>query len=198
MTKKIILPGLFAIIALVTPSLHSYIAEDRVSTIAFQKNIEHIAQEVKFIMQQTKATLMLFQKVKLHFKTLLKDDYKSTKAQCLAVLATIVDSQEFTTTIDRVTDMQVRMIIDQGYTFEDIAVDPALFLSLQRKREAIVTAAAFDSNSEQLFNAFYLVASTFCGSQALISKLEQQLKTKKNRLIEELALLTSSSEAIDA
>jgi hypothetical protein len=198
MTKKIILSGLFATIALITPSLHSYIAEDFSYTITLQKKIDHIEQEIKFIMQHTKATLMLFQKVKLHFKNLLKNDYKPAKAQCLAALTTIVDSEEFITTIDQVTDMQVRMIIDQDYTFEDITVDPALVLPLQRKREAIVISAAFDHNSEQLFNAFYLVIATLRGSQSLIIKLKQQLNAKKNMLTEERAQLYPPDQSIDA
>src|SRR5438876_11074328 len=117
---------------------------------------ENISQAIKDIMLEVKTALIFKDKAEKHFQDALSDAYEITKQRCLSVLKIIASSPEFTSTLEQVTDEQVRLIAKEMVKYNDIIVDPSAY-PLEQKVEAELTIAALNEQEEQLFNVFYVV-----------------------------------------
>jgi len=161
---------------------------DRIITI--QNNLAHIAQEKNTIRFEMKTALLLQRKAETHFHELLQENYQSTKDQCLALLSTIMTSTEFTTTLEQVTNAQTTLIAVDNAKFNNITIDSIAFPLEQKVKDDLVLAA-FDEQTEQLFNILYVVFVVIRGSKMLIEKLE----IKENELTAELAALQAQANS---
>jgi len=132
-----------------------------------------IATAIKDIMLEAKTAFALLEKAEKHFQDILQDTYAIKKEQCLAVLRIIAASPEFVSTLEQVTDEQVRLIIQDMVAYNDIIVDPTAF-PLQQKVEVELSHVAFDAQQEELFNIFYVVFAIISGSKTLINKLNAE------------------------
>ena len=96
---------------------------------------ENISQAIKDIMLEVKTALIFKDKAEKHFQDALSDAYEITKQRCLSVLKIIASSPEFTSTLEQVTDEQVRLIAKEMVKYNDIIVDPSAY-PLEQKVEA--------------------------------------------------------------
>jgi hypothetical protein len=163
MLKKIYLSAAFTFLSC-TPMAH---ASTDINTV--------IATAIKDIMMEAKTAFMLMEKAEKHFQNILQDAYATKKEQCLAVLKIIAESPEFISTLEQVTDEQVRLITQDMVAYNDIVVDPTAF-PLQKKVETELSLAAFDAQQEELFNIFYVVFAIISGSKMLTNKLNSDLE----------------------
>ncbi len=159
-------------------------------TIVIQSSLEHISQQISAIMLEVKVGLILKNRTEKHFQELLQDTYESTKNRCWVVLATILLSDEFSSTIEQVTTEQARLIVDENISFDDIIIDPSAF-PLEQKIKTELSNASFDEQTEQLFNIFYVAYAITRGSRLLIEKLE----VKKSELAAELENIQRENQA---
>jgi hypothetical protein len=164
---------------------------DRTSQI--NATLAHIAQAKKDIMFEAQTAGTLSRRAEGHFEEVLQDNYKSATKACLRAFKTIFASSEYATTLEKVTDEQVKFIIEYLVKYNDIVIDPSKY-PLEQKVQKVVSAAKFSNQEEQLFNVYYVVYTITLGAQMLIKKLELQEK----KLIAELEALQSTIQANQA
>jgi len=162
---------------------------DRIAII--DNTVAHMAQQKTTIALETQFVVSLIQKVETYFAEQLKEEYGPTKEKCLAVLRVIITSAEFDTTLEQVTDIQTRFIVEQNIDYNDIIIDPSEF-PLEQKIKNELANAAFDEPTEQLFNAFYTVIAIIRGSKLLLAKLDAQ----ENQLLAERATLQAPDQTV--
>ncbi len=138
--------------------------------IEIHNALDHIAQEIKAIYSELSLALSFLERGEQHFQEQLGDDYEPRKQRAMDVLKTILESPEFATTVQQVTDEQVMLIVDQLVNFNDIIIDPSAF-PLEQKIENELKAAAFDEQMQQIFNIFYVALVTKRGVEMLLEKL---------------------------
>lgn len=131
----------------------------------------HIAGAKADIMIEMKTAWLLHARAEKHFQDILQDQYESTKLQCLQALSIIASSPEFASTLEQVTDAQVKLITQDMVKYNDIVVEPSAF-PLEQKVKEVLKLAAFDETTAQLFNVFYVVFAITQGSKMLLEKLE--------------------------
>lgn len=131
----------------------------------------HIASAKADIMLEMKTAWLLYERAEKHFQSILQDQYESAQLQSLQALAIIASSPEFATTLEHVTDAQVKLITQDMVKYNDIVVEPSAF-PLEQKVKDVLELAAFDETTEQLFNLFYVVFAITQGSKMLLEKLE--------------------------
>lgn len=141
------------------------------SFAAIMPSNSHIADAKADIMLEMKTAWLLHEKAEKHFLSLLQDQYEATKLQCLQALSIIASSPEFVSTLEQVTDTQVKLITQDMIKYNDIVVEPAAF-PLEQKVKDVLKLAAFDETAAQLFNVFYVVFAITQGSKMLLEKLE--------------------------
>jgi hypothetical protein len=137
---------------------------------AAQTVLDHIAQETTAIYAELSLALSFMERGEQHFQEQLGDDYLPCKQRAMDVLRTILESPEFASTVQQVTDEQVELIADQLINFNDIIIDPSVF-PLEQKIENELKAAAFDEQMQQIFNIFYVAFVTKRGVEMLLEKL---------------------------
>ena len=133
--------------------------------------IETINAAKTDIMLEKKTALMIKEQAEKHFQNVLGDTYKTKKQKCLQVLENIASSDEFSSTLEQVTDEQARLITQDMVAYNDIVVDPSAY-SLEQKVATEISLAGFSEEEESLFNVFYVVFAIVRGTTMLIEKLE--------------------------
>ena len=162
-------------------------------TTNINTTLEHIKQEKAAIMLEMKLAFLLKDRAESFFKTLLQDSYNKIRKDAIQIINSIILSPEFRETTDQVTTHQTELIVNNMTKFNDIIIDPSAF-SLENKVNDEIAYNAFDEQSQQIFNIFYLVFASTTGSALLIKKLE----AKESELLAELETLQAIDQAITA
>lgn len=163
-------------------------SNDRINAI--KDSIGQIQQAQTDSLLELKATTTMANKAVQHFHTKLGDGYEPCKAHVVSVLDSIFQSNEFTTTLDAVTNLYVDCVVNQSMKFYDITVDSTNY-PLEEKIKAILeqTSPALSDDSAQLFDVFYVTVAIVKSAELFCEKLE----IKKNELLAELAALEATN-----
>lgn len=137
---------------------------------SIHRTLGHIQQQKNVLAMQIQQAMLFCKKAEDHIQNLLKDDYLPAREKCFALLSIILKSPEYIETIEQVTDIELTQIVEHNMNFDDIVIDPTKF-PLQQKLQTELSLAAFDAQTEQLFNVFYVFFAISQGSQALLQKL---------------------------
>lgn len=149
-----------------------------------QDSIKHIKQEIKAVMLERKFALEFFKKIEGHFQNILKDSYQEAKLNCLRLLNTILESNEFAITFEQVTNEQRDYICDKLVKFNDLLINPSVY-PLAKKIDDELLVSGFDDTTAQLFNSFYVVAAIIIGTKMLLEKLEVRIQELNVQLAQE-------------
>lgn len=165
---------------------------DRATDI--KNRIEHISQEKKSIYLEINAAMTIGKKTVNHLKTSLNDAYEQLELDVTAVINTIITSEEFSSSLDKVTDYQVTCMADHTIHFNDISYNPEDY-SIDGKinNELAKAFPSLDEQTELLFNIFYVTIANYRGATLLLEKLE----LKQNELQKELNSLEASNRTIN-
>jgi hypothetical protein len=186
MFKKLCLSLTFAAL-----SASSSQCSDR--TVATNDLIGHIDQQKRAIVLEINKTMILGKKAIEHIKATLGDAYEQMASEVTTVVNSIITSEEFSTSLDKVTDYQVTCIVNNGMHFDDISYDPQDY-SIDQKIDDELTNAfpSLDQQTEQLFNIFYVTVANYRGGKLLLEKLA----LKEAELQQELLALEAPDHAI--
>lgn len=155
------------------------------------QKLTNIARAKNDCILELQTALTIAKKAEVHFQSVLGDNYESCKAQIGALLKAITDSEEFTVTVQDVTDAYITYIIDQNIRFNNITIDPDVY-TLKGKVDAVLAQASpiLDEHGSKLFNTIYVAVAIAHGSKILINKLN----LKKEELLAALAALEAANQ----
>ena len=180
MLKKLCLSLAFATISMTASN--QYI--DRISAI--QTTLAHIAQEKKTIFLELQKTVTLGKKAILHMQEQLKEAYAPLASEITMVINTIIASEEFSASLNKVTDFQAICIANRAIHFDDIPYNSADYSIGGRINSELSKAfPSLDEQTERLFNIHYVTLANLWGCQLLLKKLEH----KEQELNEEMKAL---------
>jgi len=157
---------------------------DRITTI--KNDLARITQAETDSILELKNTTTIANHAIQHFQNKLGEAYPTTKTYIASLLNIIIQSDEFITTLNEVTDLYISLILNQHMNFNDIIIDSTNY-PLEDKINAILaqTNPALDEQSIQMFDMFYVVIAVIKSAELFCKKLE----IKENELLTELAAL---------
>jgi len=132
--------------------------------------LDHITQEKKVIFLELKTILELFKKAEEYFQRQLGDSYETALHKANALLIAVVNSKEFSFTLEKVTDYQIKCIVFDTMKYNSIIIDPSSY-PLEQKIKDLLAEAQLDEKTTQLFNVLYVVMAVTLGSKVLLYKL---------------------------
>lgn len=165
------------------------------TSFAHSTTLEHLDNAKNDIIFELNLALTLLKRSEEHFSAFFADQYPSVKQACLQLLSSIVSSPEFATTLAKVTDEQLILIVEHMIDYNDIIIDPSAYPLEQKVNDALANAA-FDEPTNQLFNVLYVAYAIARGSRILLEKLEIARKKLVTDL--ERASLPAADQAIQA
>src|SRR5688572_20697076 len=123
MIKSIYFPILIIIFSL---SLPLGAQQEQTSSLVQEHQTirDHLAQEKKAIMLEMKLAINAYDRAIIFFENALGDSYIPQRKKCIELLAKILATPEFTTTVEQVTDAQAKLIIKENTHFNEIFIDP--------------------------------------------------------------------------
>ena len=188
MLKKSCLLTTFAILFFASATAST----DRITAI--QSSLESIKQAKKDSLLEAKQYILFKKRAEDHFQEVLAENYESSKTQVLALLNTFIQSNEFISTVNDITDIYTTSIVNKNMLFNDIIINPSNY-AIEQKINCILEQAspALTEQSTQLFNIFYTTTSTLYSSKIFIAKLT----IKENELIAELVALEAANQPIN-
>lgn len=190
MFKKLSLSLTFAALSIASSVQCS---DGKEATKTTTSRIDHIKQQEGSVVLGIKKTMIVSEKAIPHMKAVLGDQYEPLASAVTIVVNTIITSEEFSDSLDKVTNYQVTCIIDKGMHFDDISYNPQDY-SIDQKIDDELTKAfpSLDQQTEQLFNIFYVTVANYRGGKLLLEKLA----LKKAALQQELLALEASNHDI--
>ena len=159
----------------------SFIAShDRLTSIAdINATINHISREKTAVVLFAQKTLIIYKRAKSMLKSSLHEHYSPLKKAVKKVLNNIIASDEFSYSINKVTDYQTECIVNQHMMFDDITYDSMDYpIGEKINQELALTFPELNHTINTAFNIFYVTLVNCRGCQLLLEKLrlkEQQL-----------------------
>ena len=184
MFKKTVLLAAFSIVSFAPLAAST----DEIATL--KNNLASIAKAKTDCLVEFKYAVTLAQKTDEHFKKTLAENYESCRKQALSLLNTVINSNEFTITLNAVTDLYITEIVNENIHFNDIITDPSAY-PLEETIDVILKKASpkLDKDAEQLFNIYYVTTAITRSSQMIMKKLND----KELELLEALAALEAAN-----
>jgi hypothetical protein len=147
------------------------------SKVATNDIISHIDQQKGAIVLEIKKTMIVSEKAIEHMKATLGNEYEQLALEVTRVINSIITSEEFSTSLNKVTDYQVTCIMNNGMHFDDINYDPQDYSINQKISDELTKAfPSLDQQTEQLFNIFYVTVANYRGGKLLLEKLSSKQK----------------------